>query len=227
MCRKSLLFVKLILGSLVLTVVSGGIAAAESLSLEEVVQGLQNVYERTADLKANFVQDVVMSAVNRHERSEGTVYYKPPHRMLWDYKKPAAKKLIVNPDKAYLYVPGERAVYVQDTARLFKSQLIVRLLNGIGKVTEDFRMAFADSGAPTDGEGNYRLVMTPQKADLGVDKILVTLHRDDFTIIQCRFTDVYGNRTTVQFRNIKRNTQLSDKLFQFKPPAKTDVYPLP
>ena len=226
MCRKSLLFMKLILGSLVLTVLSGGLAAAETLSLEEVVQGLQNVYEQTTDLKANFVQEVVMSSVNRQERSEGTVYYKPPHRMLWDYKKPAVKKLIVNPDKAYLYVPGERAVYVQDTARLFKSQLIVRLLNGIGKVTEDFRIAFADSGAlPTARELSSG--HDPAKADLGVDKILVTLHRDDFTIIQCRFTDVYGNRTTVQFRNIKRNTQLSDKLFQFKPPAKTDVYLLP
>jgi len=216
-----------VLASVGLIGFSPATAPGEILSLEQVVQGLQGVYEQTADLKANFVQEVVLTSVNRREREEGTVYYKPPHRMLWDYKKPTVKKLVINTDKAYLYVPGERAVYVQETSRIFKSQLMVRLLNGIGKVTEDFRMAFADPGAPTDREGNYRLVMIPHKADLGVDKIYVTLHREDFTIIQCRFADVYGNRTTVQFLNIKRNTQLPDKLFQFKPPAKADVYPLP
>ena len=225
MYRKSFLFIMLMSVTAVLLVVSGGIAQGETLTLEQVVQGLQAAYERTTDLKANFVQEVVLASVNRKDREEGTVYYKPPHRMLWDYKKPTAKKLIINPDKAYLYVPGERAVYVQETSRIFKSQLIVRLLSGIGKATEDFRIAFAD--APTDTEGNYHLILTPKKADLGVDKIYVTLNREEFTIMQCRFADVYGNRTTVQFRNVKRNTQLSDKLFQFKPPAKTDVYPLP
>jgi outer membrane lipoprotein carrier protein len=211
----------------VLIGISGGrIGAAESLTLEQVVQRLQGAYEQTTDLQAHFVQEVVLASVNRKEREEGTVYYKPPQRMLWDYTKPKIKKLVINPDKAYLYIPKDRAVYVQETSRIFKSQLIVRLLSGLGKVTEDFRLAFADPARPADKEGHYLLVMTPKKGDLGVDKIFVTLHRDDFTIIECRFDDAFGNRTTVRFRNIRRNSGLSDKLFQFRAPPQTEVYPL-
>ena len=226
MYRNLFLIRAIIVAAAVLIGFSGPSAWGESPALEEVIRGLQTAYEKTTDLKASFVQEVALASVNRKEREEGTVYYKPPRRMLWDYTKPAVKKLIINPDKAYLYVPKDRAVYVQETARIFKSQLIVRLLDGLGKVTEDFQLAFADPGAPTDKNGNYLLVMTPKKADLGVDKIFVTLSHEDFTIIQCRFADTFGNRTTVLFRNIQRNIKLPDKLFQFKTPPKVEVYPL-
>ncbi|MDI9570661.1 MAG: outer membrane lipoprotein carrier protein LolA [Pseudomonadota bacterium] len=226
MYRRSFLIGAAVATAAVLIGFSGPSAWGAPPDLEEVIRGLQAAYEQTTDLKASFVQEIDLASVNRNEREEGTVYYKPPRRMLWDYTKPAVKKLIINPDKAYLYVPRDRAVYVQDTARIFKSQLLVRLLDGLGKVTEDFQLAFADPGAPTDKDGNYLLVMTPKQADLGVDKILATLSRQDFTIVQCRFADAFGNRTTVRFRNIQRNTKLPDKLFQFKAPPKVEVYPL-
>ncbi len=227
MYRNSYLFIigiGIIMG---LTCLAGGTVQAESLSLEQIAQGLQGTYEKTTDFKARFIQEVTLASVNRKEREEGTVYYKPPQRMLWDYTKPKVKKLIINPTKAYLYVPQDHAVYVQDTGKLFKSQVLVRLLNGLGKVTEDFNLAFANAKEPTDEGGNYRLSLTPKKGDLGVDMILVTVHKDDFTIIQCQFSDVYGNRTAVSFLNIVINNNLPDKLFQFKPPPKVEIYPMP
>lgn len=227
MYRNSYLFI-IIIGIIVgLTCIAGGTVQAESLSLEQIAQGLQRTYEKTTDFKARFIQEVTLASVNRKEREEGTVYYKPPQRMLWDYTKPKVKKLIINPTKAYLYVPQDHAVYVQDTGKLFKSQVLVRLLNGLGKVTEDFNLAFANVKEPTDEGGHYRLSLTSKKGDLGVDRILVTVHKDNFTIIQCQFSDVYGNRTAVSFLNIVINNNLPDKLFQFKPPPKVEIYPMP
>jgi outer membrane lipoprotein-sorting protein len=103
----------------------------------------------------------------------------------------------------------------------------VRLLDGLGKVTEDFNLAFVNAKEPTNAEGHYLISLTPKKSDLGVDRILVTIHRENFTIIQCQFADIYGNRTSVSFRNIVINSNLPDKLFQFKPPPKVEVYPMP
>jgi outer membrane lipoprotein carrier protein len=227
MYRNSYLFIITVGILMGLTCLPGGAVQAESLSLEQIAQGLQGTYEKTTDFKARFVQEVTLASVNRKEREEGAVYYKPPQKMLWEYTKPKVKKLIINPAKAYLYVPQDHAVYVQDTPKLFKSQILVRLLDGLGKVTEDFNLAFVNVNEPTDEGGHYLLSLTPKKGDLGVDRILVTVHKDNFTIIQCQFSDVYGNRTAVSFRNIVINSNLPDKLFQFKPPPKVEIYPMP
>jgi outer membrane lipoprotein carrier protein len=227
MGRNSYLFIITVGMLMGLICLPEGTVQAETLSREQIAQGLQRTYEKTADFKARFVQEVTLASVNRKEREEGTVYYKPPQRMLWDYTKPKVKKLIINPTKAYLYVPQDQAVYVQDTPKLLKSQILVRLLDGLGKVTEDFNLAFVKATEPTDAEGNYLLYLTPKKVDLGVDRIQVTVHKTDFTIIQCQFSDVYGNRTAVSFRNIVLNSNLPDRLFQFKPPPKVEIYPMP
>jgi outer membrane lipoprotein carrier protein len=227
MYRNSYLFIITVGMLMGLICLPGRAVQAETLSLEQIAQGLQGTYEKTADFKARFVQEVTLASVNRKEREEGTVYYKPPQKMLWDYTKPKVKKLIINPTKAYLYVPQDQAVYVQDTPKLFKSQILVRLLDGLGKVTEDFNLTFVNAKEPTDEGGHYLLYLTPKKGDLGVDRIQVTIHKADFTIIQCQFSDVYGNRTAVSFRNIVINSNLPDKLFQFKPPPKVEIYPMP
>jgi outer membrane lipoprotein carrier protein len=227
MNRNSYLFIITVGMLMGLICLPGETVQAETISLEQIAQGLQGTYEKTADFKARFVQEVTLASVNRKEREEGTVYYKPPQKMLWDYTKPKVKKLIINPTKAYLYVPQDQAVYVQDTPKLFKSQILVRLLDGLGKVTEDFNLTFVNAKEPTDTGGHYLLYLTPKRGDLGVDRIQVTVHKADFTIIQCQFSDVYGNRTVVSFRNIVINSNLPDKLFQFKPPPKVEIYPMP
>ena len=38
------------------------------------------------------------------------------------------------------------------------------------------------------------------------------------------FADSFGNKTRLQFRNIKSNNGLAEKLFTFSPPAGVEIY---
>jgi outer membrane lipoprotein carrier protein len=201
-------------------------ARAELLSLREVVTKIQERYEKTADLKARFVQEINIKALKKSDREEGVIYIKNPKRMLWHYLKPKVKKLIINPQKAWFYVPEDRVVYVQSAEEVLKSKLTVKLLSGIGKLDDDFNVGFPGEG-PVDAKGNYLVTLTPKESGFGVDRLFLTIDKNTFLMIQCRFSDMYGNVTRIRFTDIKTNTNLSDHLFAFRPPQGVEVYNLP
>ncbi|MCX7634156.1 MAG: outer membrane lipoprotein carrier protein LolA [Syntrophales bacterium] len=206
---------------------AGAPVAADQLPpLETLVEQIQQVYDATADLKASFVQETYVRSLNKKQREEGEVAFKKPRRMLWDYRKPRIKKLYINPDKAWLYIPQERAVYVQDTERVFKSQLTVRFLSGLGRLRDDFDVAY-DPDRSRDEEGNYRLRLKARGTDLGVEGLRMTVDKEGHQIVMFSFADAYGNYTTVRFRNMRTNNGLPDSLFRFHPPRGVDIYPMP
>ena len=210
----------------ILLLLASGISFADTLAIDEVIAKAQERYEKTTDLKAQFIQEVTIKSVNKTEREEGVVYVKNPRRMLWVYSKPKAKKLIINPNKAWLYIPEDHAAYVQDTEKMYKSKLAVKFLSGIGKLSEDFNVGFSKPDN-VDKNGNYLLTLIPKVSDTGVDKLYVTIDKENFQLMQCSFTDLYGNVTRIRLSDIEINNNLDDKLFNFKPPSGVDVFNMP
>jgi outer membrane lipoprotein carrier protein len=202
------------------------ISFADILPLNELIARTQERYKKTQDIKAQFIQEVTIKSVNKTEREEGVVYVKNPRRMLWVYSKPKAKKLIINPKKAWLYIPEDRAAYVQDTENIYRSKLAVKFLSGIGKLSEDFHVGFSKPDT-VDRNGDYLLTLVPKVSDTGVDKLYLTIDKEDFQIIQCSFTDLYGNITRIRLADIRINNNLDDKLFNFKPPSGVEVFNMP
>jgi len=199
---------------------------AEGLSLEQLAAKIQDVYEKTTDLKSRFIQEVTIKSMKKTEREEGTVWIKNPKMMLWDYSKPKEKKLVINARKAWLYVAEDRMVYVQNAEDVYRSRMAVKFLSGIGNLSEDFQLRFAKDN-PIDEEGNYLLVLTAKEKGAGIDRLQLTVDGKTFQIIQCRFNDDYGNTTRLRFSDIRTNTGVSDKFFTFNTPAGVEVVNMP
>lgn len=199
---------------------------AEIMPLGELIAKVQERYEKSEDLKARFVQESTIKAMNKTDREEGVLYVKNPKRMLWNYSKPKAKKLIINPQKAWLYIPDDRVVYIQEAENVYKSKLAVKFLSGIGKLGEDFHIRYAKPDA-MDRQGNYLLSLAPKVSDMGIDTLHLTIDGNNFQVVQCSFMDFYGNTTRIRLMDIKINNNLSDKLFHFKPPTGVEVFNMP
>lgn len=202
------------------------VVRAQSLSLEQLTAKTQEMYEKTTDLKASFMQEVTIKSMKKTEREEGTVYFKNPRMMLWDYTKPKSKKLVINAQKAWLYVPEDRMVYVQNAEDVYRSRMAVKFLSGIGKLSEDFQIRFSKD-TPLDGEGNYHLVLTAKESGSGVDRLYITVDGKIFQILQCRFNDSFGNTTRLRFSDFSLNTGIPDKFFTFKAPEGVEVVQMP
>ena len=228
--RRPFLFALRIAGiaifSFVLLLSPAPAVGAEPLSLEQLTARTQELYEKTTDLKASFVQEVTIKSMKKTEREEGVVTFKNPRMMLWDYLKPKAKKLVINASKAWLYVPEDRMVYVQNAEDVYRSRMAVKFLSGIGKLSEDFQIRFTKDN-PIDAEGNYHLTLTAKEAGTGIDRLYLIVDGKTFQILQCRFNDTFGNTTRLRFSDIRMNTGVSDKFFTFTAPAGVEVVSMP
>ncbi|MDO8785953.1 MAG: outer membrane lipoprotein carrier protein LolA [Syntrophales bacterium] len=201
-------------------------APAKMLPLSELIAKTQESYEKTEDLRARFVQEITIRSLDKIEREEGLFYFKKPRNMSWDYLKPKAKRIVLTREKGYLYIPEDHAVYVQDGESIFKSSPTIKFFSGIGKFQNDFQINFSQPD-PTDRAGNYLLTLVPRNSAYGIQKLFLTIDRDNFLILRCSFTDIYGNATTIRFTDIKVNSKLSDKLFNFVPPPGIEVVNMP
>ena len=170
-------------------------------------QKLQSSYEKTKDLKADFVQEATIKSIKKTEREEGKVFFKNPKNMLWEYTKPQGKKLVINSQKAWLYLSKEKVVYTQKSESIFQSKFLINFFSGSGKLKDDFIIKYAEPKA-LDKDGNYLLVLTPREKTSACNLVKLTIDKNNFYILQVSFDDVMGNSTTLKFSNISINTGL-------------------
>ncbi len=219
-CRWKFFLILSVIPALILP---GTASLSQTLLPDELAAKIQTVYDHTVDFRANFIQEATIKSMDRTTREEGTVYLKKPERMLWNYTKPSMKKLVINPRKAWLYMPDDNIVYVQDSKKVLSSKMTIRFLTGIGSLKDDFEIAFPGSG-PMDTKGNYVMTLTPRRYEAGIKTLLITVDKGNFRIIECTFVDMYDNTTRLTFSDIKFNTNPPDELFDFTPPPGVEIY---
>jgi outer membrane lipoprotein carrier protein len=216
-----------VLAAILLTVCPGSFClAAQPPKLEEVVNRLQQMYEKTHDFQANFIQETTVKSIRKTDVESGRVYFKNPRQMFWDYQKPKAKKLIIQSKKSWLYLPLEKTVYVQDSEQIFRSQALIKFLSGLGKLSDDFTIRYSVPDA-VDKNGNFQLQLHPREKGASYQYLQMTLAKNDFHILCVSFDDLMGNSTVLKFSGIKMNTGLSSKIFQFQPPPDVSIFKMP
>jgi len=192
----------------------------------DIAQKLQNTYEQTKDLKADFIQEANIKSIKKTETEEGKVFFKNPKNMLWEYSNPKGKKLVINSQTAWLYLAKEKVAYKQKSEGIFQSKFLINFFAGTGKLKDDFLIKYAEPKA-YDKEGNYLLVLTPKEKTAACNSVKMTIDKNNFYILQVSFDDVMGNSTTLKFSNISINTGVAQKIFQFRPPAGVQVLEMP
>jgi outer membrane lipoprotein carrier protein len=200
--------------------------AAELPPIDDVALNLQHAYEKTDDFKADFVQKTIVKSIKKTDVEEGSVFFKKPKNMLWKYTKPKEKKLIINSREAWLYLPQEKIAYTQKSEYIFQSKVLIKFLSGLGKLKDDFSIKYAQP-EPLDKNGNYLLLLIPLEKSSAYNSLKITVDKNSFYILQVSFDDFMGNSTILRFSNIFMNTGLSQKMFQFKPPAGIEVFQMP
>lgn len=88
---------------------AGGLAEKARAPLAPEVKALvdrvQTFYEKTADFVSGFRQDYTYKTFKRTQTSSGTVTFKKPGLMRWEYERPTPKTFVLAQDKVYAYDP--------------------------------------------------------------------------------------------------------------------------
>jgi outer membrane lipoprotein carrier protein len=188
---------------------------------QEVLSEIQSRYEKTNDFEANFIQEYIGKVMKQPNKGEGKVYFKKRGMMRWDYTVPN-QKLISDGHTLWYYQPEEKQVLVSDVSKVLKEKTPLAFLAGEGNLGRDFNLLNLNESV-SQKEDNYVVELAPREPLATVSKLVLTVDKKTYIVLQADVVDGLGNVTRTRFIDTKTNVGLSNSFFQFTIPPGTDV----
>ena len=195
---------------------------AEAASVSDIIKQLQARYDSTSGFHANFSQEVESATLGQKVESRGTLVFKKPGRMRWEFIEPK-QTLVSDGEFFWLHQPAENQVIKTPFRRAFTTSTPASFLLGVGQLEKDFSIALAAETKET-----YQLRLTSKEDPEAIGALDLTVNAKTFDIEQAVMTDPLGNITRLRFSDIDRTTPIQDDVFHFSPPSGVDVVePIP
>jgi outer membrane lipoprotein carrier protein len=190
--------------------------------IADIVQRVEAHYDHLQDFKARFTQRLIHRIVHRTVEESGTVSFKRPGRMRWEYQNPE-KILVTDGSKSYFYVPEDRQVIVSQTpggAMGLAPDSPLAVIMGETRLSDAFEVTSSDA-EPVAGGRVLRLV--PRRPQEDFEEAEIEVRPDDGQVMRVSLLDQQGNRTEFLFEDIRENLGLPDYLFRFEIPPGVEV----
>jgi outer membrane lipoprotein carrier protein len=198
-------------------------SALERTALESKLQEAQRAYRGIGSFRARFEQDSFLAALDAQEVSVGTVLFKKPGMMQWQYESPERQTFTLRDKTVWLYQPQVKQVMIDQLSAVILSELPVSFLMGLGDLGRDFELT---QGCQT-ASGTVLVLVPKDKEsktpDQGLKSFKLLLAKKDAFPIGAKIADVAGNVTTLLFKSIDQNPHMSEKDFVARYPEGTDI----
>jgi outer membrane lipoprotein carrier protein len=191
--------------------------AGAILSLDQIIENVQEVYDRTEDVQADFDQETRLKSWGQAQVAKGKVSFKKSGKMCWEYGTPMPQKFISDGEKVWVYIPQDRQVTVYAMNQGLQSEIASNLILGKGNLRKDFDITLAADLA-SGGKNYYRLQLKPLKPQANVEKIFLSVDKENFQVFETEIIDAFGNGNRIRFSHIKTNSHLPDSWFKFVVP---------
>ncbi|GJL54240.1 MAG: hypothetical protein NPIRA02_13720 [Nitrospirales bacterium] len=217
---------------LILLVVLGSgqtIVLASLADVQALVKQVDARYLDTQDLQAEFSQETQIEGFDSRLTSSGRVLLKKPGLLRWDYQKPNVEHILVDGDHVMWYVPEHQQVVKGNLTQMAASKAPLTLLQGVGKLGEQFDIATSANQDKSAGELPL-VVLVPKREDQPtstVTRIELTIDPTSYLIRQIVLHEKTGNISTLQFSNIRTNQGLDANVLHLTMPDDVVVVDAP
>ncbi|MEE9591682.1 MAG: outer membrane lipoprotein chaperone LolA [Thermodesulfobacteriota bacterium] len=185
--------------------------------LDEIVSSLQKTYKDIDAISAEFIAETSSKSLGNKISADGTVYFKKPGMMRWEYSTPPGD-LIISDGRIVWFYQSDLNQVIESAVNRDARTISQNFLAGIGSLRDDFEIIREESRTEI-----YRLKLSPKIQQPGVDRLYIDVDKENFIVKGTTVIDPYGNETTVTFKKIKINRPIRDSLFRFTPPEGTSV----
>ena len=194
---------------------------APSPEVKALVGRMQAFYESTQDFTANFRQDYAYKTFGRTVTSTGTVAFKKPGQMRWDYLTPAKRSFVLSADKVYGWDPGAQTLTRADLPSSALSTSVT-FLWGKGQLLDEFTIV----RVPCEACQGTLLLLTPRKKDARFRELRLELDPKTAQVRRSVVVDPDGSENTILFSELRTNTGMSKERFVLEVPEGTQVLDL-
>ncbi|AWF81148.1 outer membrane lipoprotein carrier protein LolA [Microbulbifer sp. A4B17] len=188
------------------------ISIAASAAWADATDELSDLLKPLEALSGNFKQTLIDERGKVTQKSNGSFSVQRPGKLRWKTGEPYAQLLVTNNKTLWLYDPDLEQVTVRPVDARIKDTPALLL----GGEVEDIRGSFNVS----QKEGVYHL--TPKNPSAPFKAMEIRFAKNGLPSAMT-VRDGMGQITEIQFSAIKANPKLSASIFDFKPPAGTDI----
>lgn len=200
--------------------------AAADDKARQVALAVQAFYDQTKSVEAEFHQTYYNRLYDRYDRSSGTVKFRKPGKMRWDYAAPNGKIIVSNGKRLSIYEPGEGKAAGQVFERpISESELpqALSFLTGSGKLADEFTFRLLDAAQQGFPAGHV-LELLPKSKSPHYERILFYVDADPKRaglVHRVLIVDASGNRNRIDFKEPRFNRAVDPRVFDWQPPKGT------
>lgn len=188
-------------------------------SAMQIVNNVQDNYNKIEDATIKFAQTVVFPLSKVSRTTTGTLYIKKGNK----YRIDTEDKVIVTDGKtSWVYLPQSQQVLI-DNFRNDKNTITPEKF--LLDVPEDY-FAVLLSTNKTPGGNVYTLRLTPKSDNSFIRAITIEVEDSSWTIKSAVISDMNDTRYTYKVESLKTNTGLPNSEFEFVPPKGAQVVDL-
>ncbi len=192
---------------------------ADTPSAMQIVNNVQDNYNKIEDATIKFAQTVVFPLSKVSRTTTGTLYIKKGNK----YRIDTEDKVIVTDGKtSWVYLPQSQQVLI-DNFRNDKNTITPEKF--LLDVPEDY-FAVLLSTSKTPGGNVYTLRLTPKSDNSFIRAITIEVEDSSWTIKSAVISDMNDTRYTYKVESLKTNTGLPNSEFEFVPPKGAQVVDL-
>lgn len=198
-----------IIGALLIAVTPSFSSAATA---DEEVARIQKAYEGIKDIQGAFVQRSFIKDLKRTDTYNGQFFIKPP-KVKWEFKGDRPQVVYITGDDIIIYQKKEKQAFRSQFDRATYGQAPIALLSGFGDIRKEFDISMRSG----------RLHLKPKRPMGNIAAVELETAPSGFPIAALFVTDTLGNRIEIQLKNVRTNTGVGDKVFEFSPPEGVNV----
>jgi outer membrane lipoprotein carrier protein len=196
-------------------------------AVKALVERVQAFYEKTEDFTADFRQEYAYQASRRTQVSTGTVTYRKPAMMRWEYLTPSPRTFVLAQDRAYLYDPQARLL-TRSALQTNQLSASVTFLWGQGKLADEFSITAVPCAAcaavgPTHPRAGVLLLLTPRRQDPRFREVRLEVDPASAQVLRSTVVDPDGSENTITFLGLKANVGVDKSVFVLSPPPGTQL----
>ena len=197
--------------------------------VRDLVRKVDSRYEETRDLQADFSQETKIEGFESRLSSTGRVLLKKPGLLRWDYVEPSVEQIFVDGDQVLVYTPEHKQVVKANLTQIAASKAPLALLQGAGKLAEQFDVLPADSEeSPRPDLPLITLVPKLEEKDRStVTRIVLEIDPSSYLIKKMDLHETNGNISSLRFSNIQVNQGIDTAQLKLNVPEDVIVVDAP
>ena len=203
----------------------GEVGSCAETVAAEAARLVQARYDDIQDLAADFQQEsrsasFAAEPLMTEAKKRGRVIFAKPGRMRWTYSEPDPSLLVSDGQTLWIHDVTERTATRLQVMDGYLTGAALEFLLGNGRLVEEFDVVMTSCSSEA-----ISLDLLP-RADASFERLGLVFRPESGELLQTSATDLFGNRTVIEFANTLVNQAPSPSIFEFDPPDGVEVIDL-